>query len=106
MSTIKYSNASFKDIEPKKFIFSSPTAIAKPSVHFSNHKYELGSLSMNGCGGDPRAPIGTVETRTLPVSPTPALATDRLNSAIFNLKSIAPQADSGIIRIEDSILRI
>ncbi|KAK6123253.1 hypothetical protein DH2020_043010 [Rehmannia glutinosa] len=99
---IKHCVASFKDIESKKYYsFSSPTAIAKQSVHFSNHKYhELGSLSMNGCGGDPRAPLGTVETRTLPIAPTPTVAADRLDSAIFHLKSESPPLDSGIIRIE------
>ncbi|KAL6583939.1 hypothetical protein OROMI_003228 [Orobanche minor] len=103
MASIKqYLNASFKDIGSKKG-FSSPTsALAKPSVHFSNHKYQnIVSLSVNGYGGDPRAPIGTVETRTLPTAPTPALAADRLNSAIYELKSsVAPPFDSGIIRIE------
>ncbi|KAK6148522.1 hypothetical protein DH2020_019434 [Rehmannia glutinosa] len=99
---IKHCVASFKDIESKKYYsFSSPTAIAKQSVHFSNHKsHELGSLSMNGCGGDPRAPLGTVETRTLPIAPTPTVAADRLDSAIFHLKSESPPLDSGIIRIE------
>lgn len=63
---------------------------------------------MNGCGGDPRAPIGVVETRTFPTAPTPALAADRLNSAIFDLKLNSPPSDSGIIRIEvrDSSLEI
>ncbi|KAL3845984.1 hypothetical protein ACJIZ3_003387 [Penstemon smallii] len=55
---------------------------------------------MNGCGGDPRAPLGTTETRTFPEAATPALAADRLNSALFDLKSIPPPSDSGIIRIE------
>ncbi|KAI3454631.1 hypothetical protein Pfo_011294 [Paulownia fortunei] len=101
LGATKYCGAHFMDIESKKCSFSSPTAIAKQSVHFSNHKYhELSSLSMNGCGGDPRAPLGTIETRTLPTAPTPALAADRLNSAIFDLKSDAPPLDSGIIRIE------
>lgn len=55
---------------------------------------------MNGCSGDPRAPIGTIETRTLPGVSTPALAMERLNSAIANLKTTLPSADSGIIRIQ------
>lgn len=58
---------------------------------------------MNGCGGDPRAPLGLVETRTLPATPTLSVAADRLNSAIYRLKSDAPVADSGIIRIEVSV---
>ncbi|KAK4437096.1 Isochorismate synthase, chloroplastic [Sesamum alatum] len=92
----------FMDIEPIKCSFSSsPTAFAKHSLHFSNHKYdELGSLSMNGCGGDPRAPLGTIETRTFPTVLTPALAADRLSSAVFDLKTNPPPLESGIIRIE------
>ncbi|KAK4489849.1 hypothetical protein RD792_000494, partial [Penstemon davidsonii] len=108
--------AHFKDIDSSKYSFSSPTAIANQSVHFTNNhinvlfyiycillqKYyqELSSQSMNGCGGDPRAPLGTTETRTFPAAATPALAADRLNSALFNLKSNPPLSDSGIIRIE------
>lgn len=55
---------------------------------------------MNGCSGDPRAPIGTIETRTLPPVSTPALAMERLNSAIANLKTTLPSTDSGIIRLQ------
>ncbi|XP_075505043.1 isochorismate synthase, chloroplastic-like [Primulina tabacum] len=56
---------------------------------------------MNGCQGDsPRAPIGTIETKTFPVAPTPASAADRLNSAIYDLKSNPSHLDSGIIRLE------
>ncbi|KAH6757042.1 ADC synthase superfamily protein [Perilla frutescens var. hirtella] len=55
---------------------------------------------MNGCGGDPRAPLGVVETRTCAAVPTPAAAADRLNSAIYDLKTTSPTSDSGIIRIE------
>ncbi|KAK4402318.1 Isochorismate synthase, chloroplastic [Sesamum angolense] len=93
----------FMDMESMRCSFSSssPTAIAKQSLSFSNQKYqELSSLSMNGCGGDPRAPLGTIETRTFPVAPTPELAADRLNSAIFELKDNPPPVDSGIIRLQ------
>ncbi|PHT79676.1 Isochorismate synthase, chloroplastic [Capsicum annuum] len=56
---------------------------------------------MNGCQGDPRAPIGTIETRTLPAVSSPALAMERLNSAISDLvKSEPPPYSSGIIRLE------
>lgn len=56
---------------------------------------------MNGCQGDPRAPIGTIETRTLPAVSSPALAMERLNSAISDLlKSEPPPYHSGIIRLE------
>lgn len=56
---------------------------------------------MNGCQvEDPRAPIGTIETKTFPMAPTPGLAADRLNSAIYDLKSNPSQLESGIIRLE------
>ncbi|KAL8464982.1 hypothetical protein ACS0TY_034457 [Phlomoides rotata] len=103
VGTTRQCIARFMDIEPNKFSFSSPSAIARQSVHLPNHKYqELSSLSMNmnGCGGDPRAPLGINETHTFPVSPTPALAVDRLNSAIYDLKLNPQPSDSGIIRIE------
>ncbi|XP_042011796.1 isochorismate synthase, chloroplastic-like isoform X1 [Salvia splendens] len=93
----------FMDIEPMKFSFSSPTAIARQSVHLPNHRYS--SLSMNGCGGDPRAPLGLIETRTLGAAPTPAVAADRLNSALYDLKTASPTSDSGIIRIEVPIVQ-
>ncbi|KAL1566282.1 isochorismate synthase [Salvia divinorum] len=95
-------------IEPMKFSFSSsPTAIARQSIHLPNHKYqELSSLSMNGCGGgDPRAPLGVLETRTLGAAPTAALAADRLNSAVHDLRASSPTSDSGIIRIEVPIVQ-
>ena len=63
-------------------------------------KYQSCSLSMNGCRGDPRAPIGTIETRTFPTVPSPALAMDTLNSAISQLKSDPPPFTSGIIRLQ------
>ncbi|XP_073054041.1 isochorismate synthase, chloroplastic-like [Primulina eburnea] len=95
------SSSNIKSAKP--ISFSSATAHAKHSVHFtSNKKYkELSSLSMNGCQSeDPRAPIGTIETKTFPMAPTPASAADRLNSAIYDLKSNPSQLDSGIIRLE------
>ncbi|KAL0294644.1 UNVERIFIED_CONTAM: Isochorismate synthase, chloroplastic [Sesamum radiatum] len=55
---------------------------------------------MNGCGGDPRAPLGTIETRTFPTVLTPALAADRLSSAVYDLKMNTSPLESGIIRIE------
>ncbi|XP_073049352.1 LOW QUALITY PROTEIN: isochorismate synthase, chloroplastic-like [Primulina eburnea] len=106
MATLaKHCIARFTDIESVKSSksVSSPNPTARHSIHFNNHKYykELSSLSMNGCQGDnPRAPIGTIETKTFPVAPTPASAADRLNSAIYDLKSNPSQLDSGIIRLE------
>ncbi|KAK2984365.1 hypothetical protein RJ640_005381, partial [Escallonia rubra] len=59
---------------------------------------------MNGCQGvDPKMPLGTIETRTFPAVLTPALAMERLNSAISELKSDpTPSFDSGIIRLQDA----
>ncbi|KAL0292103.1 UNVERIFIED_CONTAM: Isochorismate synthase, chloroplastic [Sesamum calycinum] len=50
--------------------------------------------------GDPRAPLGTIETRTFPTVLTPALAADRLSSAVYDLKMNTSPLESGIIRIE------
>ncbi|XP_009598228.1 isochorismate synthase, chloroplastic isoform X3 [Nicotiana tomentosiformis] len=84
-------------------LLSSPL-YGKQSIHFSNSSqryHQSCSLSMNGCQGDPRAPIGTIETRTLPAVSSPALAMERLNSAISDLlKSEPPPYHSGIIRLE------
>lgn len=60
---------------------------------------------MNGCEGDPRAPVGTFETRTFPPVSTPAMAVQRLMSAVFDLESKPPLYDSGIIRLEVPILQ-
>ncbi|KAL0355569.1 UNVERIFIED_CONTAM: Isochorismate synthase, chloroplastic [Sesamum radiatum] len=102
MATRQYCISRFMDIDPIKCSFSSSTTpVSKQSLHFSNHKYqELGSLSMNGCGGDPRAPLGIIETRTFPTVLTPVLAADRLSSAVFDLKTNPSPLESGIIRIE------
>ncbi|XP_020548233.1 isochorismate synthase, chloroplastic-like [Sesamum indicum] len=102
MATTQYCISRFMDIDPIKCSFSSsPTPLSKQSLHLSNHKcHELGSLSMNGCGSDPRAPLGVIETRTFPIVLTPALAADRLSSAVFDLKTNPSTLESGIIRIE------
>ncbi|XP_073119019.1 isochorismate synthase, chloroplastic-like isoform X1 [Henckelia pumila] len=94
--------ARYMDVEPANHSSSSPSTTAKQAIRFANHKYqEFGSLSMNGCGGGHSiTPIGTIETRTYPEALTPAMATHRLNSAIFDLKSNPPPFDSGIIRLE------
>ncbi|KAM3703679.1 hypothetical protein ACB098_04G113200 [Castanea mollissima] len=93
--------ARFIDPEPAKCsISASPISCSRQSIHFFHHKYQSCSLSMNGCQGDPRAPIGTIETRTFPTVPSPALAMDTLNSAISQLKSDPPPFTSGIIRLQ------
>ncbi|MFS8013278.1 putative isochorismate synthase [Helianthus anomalus] len=59
------------------------------------------SLSMNGCQSrDPRTPVGMTETRTFPFVSTPAMAMERLSSAITELGFDPPVLGSGIIRLE------
>ncbi|GAB2221113.1 hypothetical protein Droror1_Dr00012281 [Drosera rotundifolia] len=57
------------------------------------------SLSMSGCHGDSRVPVGTIETRTLAPVATLGYAVDCLVSAVSELSSISPPS-SGIIRLE------
>ncbi|XP_059444801.1 isochorismate synthase 2, chloroplastic-like isoform X2 [Corylus avellana] len=93
--------ARFIDPESAKCsISAAPSISSRQSIHFFHQKYQSCSLSMNGCQGDPRAPIGTIETRAFPAVPSPALAMERLNSAISQLKSEPPPFTSGIIRLE------
>ncbi|GMQ10491.1 hypothetical protein CsSME_00053474 [Camellia sinensis var. sinensis] len=92
------------DPESMKCTISTPPLSTRhySSLHFSNQRHQSCSLSMNGCQADPRPapPIGTIETRTFPAVLTPALAMDRLNSAISDMKSEPPPFHSGIIRLE------
>ncbi|XP_042509923.1 isochorismate synthase, chloroplastic-like isoform X3 [Macadamia integrifolia] len=79
---------------------STPYSVPSPP-HQRYHQSNNGCLlTMNGCEGDPRTPIGTIETRTFPAVPTPALAMDHLNSAISELKSDPSPSTSGIIRLQ------
>lgn len=71
--------------------------------HVNVTRYQSCSLSMtmmNGCKGDPRLPVGTIDSCTLPAVPSPALALEKLHSAIFELKSNPPSFTSGIIRLQ------
>ncbi|KAJ4973669.1 hypothetical protein NE237_006843 [Protea cynaroides] len=80
-----------------------PTRYSVPSSpHYSNNGC---LLTMNGCEGDPRTPVGTIGTRTFPAVPTPALAMDCLNSAISELKYNTPASTSGILRLQVPILQ-
>ncbi|XP_062170665.1 isochorismate synthase 2, chloroplastic-like isoform X2 [Alnus glutinosa] len=93
--------ARFIDPESAKCsISAAPPFSIRQSIHFFHQKYQLCSLSMNGCEGDPRNPVGNIETRAFPAVPSPALAMERLNSAISQLKSEPPPFTSGIIRLE------
>ncbi|XP_057952068.1 isochorismate synthase 2, chloroplastic-like isoform X2 [Malania oleifera] len=97
--------------EAVKFSISAlPTSSTKQSAHHSHHqaqRHQLCSLSMNGSQigeeqeGRGRAPVGTIQTRTFPAVPTPALAMHSLFSAISELKSaLPPPYPSGIIRLQ------
>ncbi|MFQ6637587.1 hypothetical protein Gotur_012758 [Gossypium turneri] len=55
---------------------------------------------MNGCEGDPKLPIGSIETRTLTAVPSPSKAMERLNVAIRDLKCNPPPLTSGILRLQ------
>ncbi|VVA91819.1 unnamed protein product [Arabis nemorensis] len=57
-------------------------------------------MSMNGCETDHKAPLGTVETRTLSTVTSPAAATERLITAVSDLKSQPPPFSSGIVRLQ------
>ncbi|XP_057474661.1 isochorismate synthase, chloroplastic isoform X1 [Actinidia eriantha] len=97
--------ARFMEPDSMKCSISTPSISRIQSVHLSNQRHQFCALSMNGCQGDPRAPIGTIETCTFPAVSTPALAMDRLNSAISEMKSDPPPFESGIIRLEVPIQR-
>ncbi|KAJ4712162.1 Isochorismate synthase, chloroplastic [Melia azedarach] len=75
---------------------------SRHSLHIFHcvNSYRSCSVSMNGCKADPRLPIGTIESRTFPAVPSPALAMEKLHSAISELKSNPPPFNSGIIRLQ------
>ncbi|XP_022768273.1 isochorismate synthase 2, chloroplastic isoform X2 [Durio zibethinus] len=73
---------------------------SRQSIQVFYNKYQVCTLSMNGCQGDSKFPIGTIETRTLGAVPSPAVAMERLNLAIGELKSNLPPCSSGIIRLQ------
>ncbi|KAL3748370.1 hypothetical protein ACJRO7_009586 [Eucalyptus globulus] len=88
--------------EPSSSSASGPSSMAsRLSFHFRARRYlSPRSLSMNGCEGDPAAPIGTAETRSFPAVASPGLAADRLGSAVAALKASPPVSGSGIIRLQ------
>ncbi|KAG8475738.1 hypothetical protein CXB51_032518 [Gossypium anomalum] len=55
---------------------------------------------MNGCEGDPKLPIGSIETRTLTAVPSPSKAMETLDVAIRELKCNPPPLPSGILRLQ------
>ncbi|ESQ27683.1 hypothetical protein EUTSA_v10018346mg [Eutrema salsugineum] len=67
---------------------------------FSRKRFMSCSMSMNGCEGDFKTPLGTVETRTTATVLSPEAATERLISAVSKLKSQPPSFSSGVVRLQ------
>ncbi|XP_072977954.1 isochorismate synthase 2, chloroplastic-like [Typha angustifolia] len=79
----------------------TPHSSSTHRLHRSRRRWwRTCSLSMNGCGGSDRAPVGIHETRTLPEVAAPESAVPQLKSAIAALNADPPRCDSGIIRLE------
>ncbi|XP_034673553.1 isochorismate synthase 2, chloroplastic isoform X6 [Vitis riparia] len=92
----------FMDLDLRKGHLGSSPHPTSHSLHVVKRaqRYESCSLSMNGCQGDPKIPIGTIQTRTFPGVSTHSLALDTLSSAISHLKSDPPPFTSGILRLQ------
>ncbi|KAG2319735.1 hypothetical protein Bca52824_012948 [Brassica carinata] len=58
---------------------------------------------MNGCESSHKAPLGTVETRSLSTVTSLAAAAERLITAVSNLKSEPSPFSSGIVRLQVAI---
>ncbi|KAH0875900.1 hypothetical protein HID58_073262 [Brassica napus] len=67
---------------------------------FSCKKFMSCSMSMNGCEGDFKTPLGTIETRTMAAVLSPTAATERLISAVSDLKSQPPPFSFGVVRLQ------
>ncbi|TQD91994.1 hypothetical protein C1H46_022398 [Malus baccata] len=87
-------------MDPEAAAKCSITVSSRQTIHFSHHRSQLCSLSMNGCQGVSHLPLGTVETRSFLAVPTPSLALDRLSSSISELNSNPPPFSYGIIRLQ------
>ncbi|KDP31211.1 hypothetical protein JCGZ_11587 [Jatropha curcas] len=79
--------ARFMDLDSAKCSISAQLISSRQSLH-TFHR------------GDPKLPIGTMETKTFPAVASPGLALDSLNFAISDLKSNPPLFTSGIIRLQ------
>ncbi|KAF3522235.1 hypothetical protein F2Q69_00051609 [Brassica cretica] len=71
-----------------------------PFTRLFSRKFMSCSMSMNGCEGDFKTPLGTIETRTMAAVLSPTEATERLISAVSELKSQPPPFSSGVVRIQ------
>ncbi|KAG2313312.1 hypothetical protein Bca52824_024869 [Brassica carinata] len=71
-----------------------------PCTRLLSRKFMSCSMSMNGCEGDFRKPLGTAETRTMAAVLSPSAATESLISAVSELRSQPPLFSSGVVRLE------
>ncbi|KAF2565038.1 hypothetical protein F2Q70_00016076 [Brassica cretica] len=71
-----------------------------PCTRLFSRKFMSCSMSMNGCEGDFKTPLGTVETRTMAAVLSPTSATESLISAVSELKCQPPPFSSGVVRLE------
>ncbi|TYI51788.1 hypothetical protein E1A91_D12G201200v1 [Gossypium mustelinum] len=96
-----YLTTCFMDSETTKCKISYSLHSHTRSLPLFHNKYETRRVValMNGCEGDPKLPIGSIETRTLTAVPSPSKAMERLNVAIRDLKC-NPPLTSGILRLQ------
>ncbi|XP_010498294.1 PREDICTED: isochorismate synthase 2, chloroplastic-like [Camelina sativa] len=104
MASIQFASH-FLGTNPKKYnpspILQSYSLTSSTKLSSSHRqRFLLCSLTMNGCEADHKVPLGTVETRTLLMVPSPAAARGRLIKAVSDLKSQPPSFSSGIVRFQ------
>lgn len=71
-----------------------------PCTRTLSRKFMSCSMSMNGCEGDFKKPLGTAETRTMAAVLSPSAATESLISAVSEIKSQPPPFSSGVVRLQ------
>ncbi|CAH8347738.1 unnamed protein product [Eruca vesicaria subsp. sativa] len=71
-----------------------------PFTKVLSRKFMSCSMSMNGCEGDFKTPLGKIETRTMTSVLSPTAATESLISAVSELKSQPPTFSSGVVRLQ------
>ncbi|KAL2892655.1 Isochorismate synthase chloroplastic [Bienertia sinuspersici] len=89
--------ARFNDLETSSLVASTKKLPIKSCYQ------SCSSMSMNGCQSDLKIPLGIVETRSLVPVSSPALAMDRLSSALSELRFHLRHSNfpnSGLIRIQ------
>lgn len=84
----------------KVFFFLRYVSLYIPVTFCVRQRPLLCSLTMNGCEASHKAPLGTVETRSLSTVTSLAAATESLITAVSNVKSEPPPFSSGIVRLQ------